>query len=308
MRSQGIEIDNENDLIIGYEGASDDNGISDSLASQFQVYRYVNKKVPYKVEEEYVYGGELTEEEAALPKEERDKLIFDYMRKEGKLDSDESNYDIVIDGSVDSGYDTPVIGYSVYKITSKERLEEDTKYSEEEKKEEKEKLEEASKTLKEEREKLNSIGNVEEKNKAIEELLNKVGNIENNVSSDVKDFSMFNKELEEIDEEIKKLKKDINASADNYQATYQKLQDVIDEQNAKMDNEKLVRFLLTFFLGWIGSLIINHTSLKPEGYRSRTLAYLVAGYITCGIYSLVASICNLFFDPNKEKNIGWKKD
>mgnify|MGYP003291519284 FL=1 len=75
-----------------------------------------------------------------------------------------------------------------------------------------------------------------------------------------------------------------------------------------MDNNNLVRFLLTFFLGWIGSLIINHTSLKPEGYRSRTLAYLVAGYITCGIYSLVASICNLFFDPNKEKNIGWKKD
>ena len=31
-----------------------------------------------------------------------------------------------------------------------------------------------------------------------------------------------------------------------------------------MDNNNLVRFLLTFFLGWIGSLIINHTSLKPE--------------------------------------------
>ena len=239
MHSAGIEVDNENDLIIGYEGASDDDGISDSLSSQFQVYRYVNKKVPYKVEEEYAYGGELTEEEANLPKEKLDELIFDYMRRDGKLDSDESNYEIVIDGSVDNGYDTPVIGYSVYKITSKERLEEDTKYSEEEKVEEKEKLEEALKTLKEEREKLNSIGNVEEKNKAIEELLNKVGNIENNVSSDVKDFSVFNKELEEIDEEIKKLKKDINTSADNYQATYQKLQDVIDEQNAKMDNEKL---------------------------------------------------------------------
>lgn len=75
-----------------------------------------------------------------------------------------------------------------------------------------------------------------------------------------------------------------------------------------MDNNNLVRFLLTFFLGPIGSFIINHTSLKPEGYTSRTLAYLILGTITLGIYALVASICNLTFDPAKASNIGYKKD
>ena len=75
-----------------------------------------------------------------------------------------------------------------------------------------------------------------------------------------------------------------------------------------MDNNKLVRFLLTFFLGCIGSIIINHTSLKPEGYTSRSWAYFLLSYITLGIYGLVASICNLFFDPAKERNIGYKKD
>ena len=74
------------------------------------------------------------------------------------------------------------------------------------------------------------------------------------------------------------------------------------------DNNNLVRFLLTFFLGWIGSLIINHTSLKPEGYTSRTGCYILLTMVTFGIYALVASICNLFFDPSKEKNIGYKKD
>lgn len=74
------------------------------------------------------------------------------------------------------------------------------------------------------------------------------------------------------------------------------------------DNSNLVRFLLTFFLGWIGSLIINHTSFKPEGYRSRTLAYVFLSIITLGIYGLVASICNLMFDPTKEKNIGYIKE
>ena len=75
-----------------------------------------------------------------------------------------------------------------------------------------------------------------------------------------------------------------------------------------MDNNNLVRFLLTFFLGWIGSLIINHSSLKPEGFTSRTGAYFFLTIITFGIYGLVASICNFSFDPTKEKNIGYKKD
>ena len=73
-------------------------------------------------------------------------------------------------------------------------------------------------------------------------------------------------------------------------------------------NSNLVRFLLTFFLGWIGSLIINHSSLKPEGFTCRTGAYFFLPMITFGIYGLVASIFNLVFDPAKEKNIGYKKD
>ncbi len=74
-----------------------------------------------------------------------------------------------------------------------------------------------------------------------------------------------------------------------------------------MNNNNLVRFLLTFFLGWIGSLIINHTSLKPDGFKSRTLAYIFLTMITFGIYGFVASICNLIFDPAKPKNIGYFK-
>lgn len=72
--------------------------------------------------------------------------------------------------------------------------------------------------------------------------------------------------------------------------------------------KNLVRFLLTFFLGWIGSIVINHTGCKPEGYTSRTLAYFFLSLITFGIYGLVASICNLIFDPEKARNIGYKKD
>ena len=76
-----------------------------------------------------------------------------------------------------------------------------------------------------------------------------------------------------------------------------------------MDKNKIIRALLKFFLPFgIGSFIINKTSLKPEGYKSRTLAHLVLGIVTCRIYDLVAVICEFTFDPAKEKNIGYKKE
>ncbi len=74
------------------------------------------------------------------------------------------------------------------------------------------------------------------------------------------------------------------------------------------DNNNIIRFVLTFFLGWIGSLIINHTSFKPQGWTSRTDLYIILGIVTCGIYSIVASVCNVTFDPAKPTNIGYKKD
>lgn len=85
----------------------------------------------------------------------------------------------------------------------------------------------------------------------------------------------------------------------------------LKERSSYMDNNNnnnLVRFLLTISLGWIGSIIINHTNLKPEGFRSRTLAYFYLPLVTFGVYTLVASISNLSFDPKKTSNIGYIKE
>ena len=74
-----------------------------------------------------------------------------------------------------------------------------------------------------------------------------------------------------------------------------------------MNNNRVARFLLTFFLGWIGSFIINHTALRPTGYYSRTVAYFFLTMITFGIYGVVASSCNLTFNPDQDRNIGYFK-
>lgn len=73
-------------------------------------------------------------------------------------------------------------------------------------------------------------------------------------------------------------------------------------------DKNVVRFLLTLCLGYIGSVIINHSDLKPDGFKSRTLAYAFLSLVTFGIYGLVASICNLSFDPSKSSNIGYFRD
>lgn len=74
------------------------------------------------------------------------------------------------------------------------------------------------------------------------------------------------------------------------------------------DGKNAVRFALTFFLGFIGSFIINNTSLKPAGWRSRTCAYFFLGIITGFIYPLVASICNFSFNAKQSSNIGYYKE
>lgn len=77
---------------------------------------------------------------------------------------------------------------------------------------------------------------------------------------------------------------------------------------ATNDGKNAARFALTFFLGWIGSFIINHTALKPMGWKSRTCSYFFWGMLTCGIYSLVASICNFSFNVKDASNVGYFKD
>ena len=77
---------------------------------------------------------------------------------------------------------------------------------------------------------------------------------------------------------------------------------------ASDDGKNAVRFFLTFFLGWIGSFIINHSSLKPNGWKSRTCAYFFLSMFTFGIYPLVASVCNFSFNAKQQSNIGYFKD
>ena len=56
---------------------------------------------------------------------------------------------------------------------------------------------------------------------------------------------------------------------------------------------KVGRFFLIACLGWLGSFIINHTGLKPEGWKSRSWAYFILRTlrIILFIVSQLKSLC-----------------
>lgn len=75
-----------------------------------------------------------------------------------------------------------------------------------------------------------------------------------------------------------------------------------------MNNIKIYRAILLFFGGFIGSMIINHTALKPEGWTCCT-KFMLLDFITWGLISkIVAIISFIRFDPEKYTNFGYTKD
>ncbi len=93
----------------------------------------------------------------------------------------------------------------------------------------------------------------------------------------------------------------------SYAAKYAKSKG-IKVQYLESTKVRFVRFLLTLFLGFIGSMIINRTPLQPVGYTSRTEAYLFLGWCTAGIYQWIAAFANLFFDSERRRNVGYISD
>ena len=65
------------------------------------------------------------------------------------------------------------------------------------------------------------------------------------------------------------------------------------------------RFWLILLLGFLGSFIINHSRLKPQGWVARTWVQFFLSGIP--IYRLVTAIANLSFDPTSPNNVGYKR-
>ena len=242
MKKDGVEVKNPDNLIIGYEGADDDYGISETKTTKFVVKEKTKYKVPYKVTEEEIYRGTYILDGPRISEEEQRERIYNMMREAGIQVGDKDSLDIRYEGaSDDEGIsETQTSEVVVYRV-SKEKVE-STELPKEEVIDEKEEdlstnLKSELSEIKELKEQLKSIGSDVEREALISKISEKLSNLEKKVDTVEDDFS---KELLEIEKNIKDAEKVLKEDLEKYEQSYEKLKSIITEYNKKKEETDIL--------------------------------------------------------------------
>ena len=314
MKKDGVEVKNPDNLIIGYEGADDDYGISETQTTKFVVREKTKYKVPYKVTEEEVYRGTYILDGPRISEEEQKERIYRMMREAGVQVGDKDSLDIRYEGaSDDEGLsETQTSEVVVYRV-SKEKVE-STELPKEEVIDEKqdantlEKEEDLSTNLKSElseikelKEQLSSISSDTEREELISKISEKLSSLEEKVDTVEDDFS---KELLEIEKNIKDAERILKEDLEKYEQSYEKLKSIITEYNkkkeeadiltdeeldklndeynaAKMvenDNAKQIKSEIDVFKKNLSSLKRKRTTIKKDIMNATALGLSVSEY------------------------------
>ena len=238
MRTAGVEVGDESKLEIGYEGADDDYGISETQSTKFIVTRKIIKKVQYKVTIDEVFEGTFILDGLRLTEEQQRDKIYDLMVRAGVSITKEefATYEIGYEGA-DDDYgisETQSTKFIVYKVT-KERI--DTKEVVSSKDDLTQVLEEI-KTL---RDKLNSIINDVSKTDIIQELVDKTEGLEKMISNNEKaNSNVYTVMIKEIDAELVYIEKQLKESIKAYEESYEKMRELLEAQNERLNNAGLL--------------------------------------------------------------------
>ena len=314
MKKDGVEVKNPDNLIIGYEGADDDYGISETQTTKFVVREKTKYKVPYKVTEEEIYRGTYILDGPRISEEEQKERIYRMMREAGVQVGDKDSLDIRYEGASDDDglSETQTSEVVVYRV-SKEKVE-STELPKEEVIDEKqdantlEKEEDLSTNLKSElseikelKEQLSSISSDTEREELISKISEKLSSLEEKVDTVEDDFS---KELLEIEKNIKDAERILKEDLEKYEQSYEKLKSIITEYNkkkeeadiltdeeldklndeynaAKMvenDNAKQIKSEIDVFKKNLSSLKRKRTTIKKDIMNATALGLSVSEY------------------------------
>ena len=242
MKKDGVEVKNPDNLIIGYDGADDDYGISETQTTKFVVREKTKYKVPYKVTEEEIYRGTYILDGPRISEEEQRERIYNMMREAGIQVGDKDSLDIRYEGaSDDEGIsETQTSEVVVYRV-SKEKVESAELAKEEVIDEKKEDLSTNLKSelseIKELKEQLKSISSDIEREELISKISEKLSNLEKKVDTVEDDFS---RELLEIEKNIKDAEKVLKEDLEKYEQSFEKLKSIITEYNKKKEEADIL--------------------------------------------------------------------
>ena len=236
MRAAGVEVHDKSEYSIGYDGAEDDNGISETQYSHFVVTRTYKKQVPYKVTREEVYSGEWILDGLRITPEERRQRIFDMMRKDGVDVSNQDELEIGYEGANDDMgiSETQVSKFTVFRV-KKEKVTDafhlDDELSQDEKMQ---RIYDELVALRERVQKSNDSNEITELSNRIMEISDLLDNM---VIESSRDYSPFEKTLAEIDEQIKTIQTEISAKMKDYLESYERIKEILGDQTETLKSE-----------------------------------------------------------------------
>ena len=225
MRDAGIEVGNENEYTIGYDGVEDDNGISETQTSHFVVTRTYQKQVPYRLKREEVYSGEWILDGLRITPEEQNKRIFNEARKAGVKIQNEDEYEIGYEGVEDDNgiSETQKTRYVIYHVT-KEKITDQDNLSEQDR------LRLVYEELKILREKVRNTNNPDELS-SISTRMNELSDLLDRLVDDAtRDYSPFERALGEVESQIEEIKEEILANMRLYLESYDRIKELVREQ------------------------------------------------------------------------------
>ena len=237
MRKEaGIVVENESEYEIGYEGVSDDDGISETQTTEFVVTRTYMKKVPYKVTREEVYKGTYVLDGLRITPEEQREQIFSLMRDEGYTVENEDEYEIGYEGADDNDgiSETQTTEFVVYHV-KKERIDEDELAAFENDDNNKiPDLYNEMLAIRDELVKAKDSNTLEELASKVDSVTERVDEI---VEQKIKDYGIFEQEIESLDKQIIEQEEKIIAKEEEYEELYEELKQIMEVKNVESEEE-----------------------------------------------------------------------
>ena len=226
MRNAGIPVENEDEYLIGYVGAEDNNGISETQTSHYVVTRTYQKPVPYREKREEIYNGIWILDGLRMSPEEQRKKILDVMKKDGIDVEKEDEIEIRYEGA-DDNYgesETQSTKFVVYRVTKEKLTGEEKEIAEEE-----HTLQEIYEELITLGEKLHATTNAEEIARLSDRITELSSKMDELVAESSRDYEPFEEALNEMEEQINALYETISAYNTEYEQSYDRMKKIEEE-------------------------------------------------------------------------------
>ena len=238
MRNAGIEVENEDEYSIGYVGADDNDGISETQTSVFVVTRTYKKKVPYRVTTEDIYTGEYILDGLRKTEEEQRHEIFEMMKKDGIEIEDSDDIVIGYTGADDNDgiSETQTTQFVVQRV-KKEKIEQDlgnlktdTEVTEEEKIR---KLYDELVTL---REQVKNTTSAEMIAKLYDRITEVTSLLDELIDNSTKNYGAFEEALSSIDKEIFAIEEMCDENRKEYERLFEEMKEFMGEHRDLINN------------------------------------------------------------------------